>query len=462
MNISEFLILESRSLRDALKKISLNKHGFILITNSDLGVQGLATDGDIRQKLIEGISLDDPIRSCANTNFLWASANASREALIKKLDHQIKFIPILDENSKLIDLVSKDDLPILAEGPVFARARSPVRISFSGGGSDLTHYFSIDDGAVLNATISLYSHATMRLRDDTNIIIKSRDLKDEFYAEDLMSALKLKSNFTLIQSLIKTVRPDFGFDLYLHSDFPIKSGLGGSSAISAAVLGCFNQFRRDQWDCHEIAELAYQAERLYHGVAGGWQDQYATVFGGINFMEFSMDQNIVHPLRIPPNILAELEESLLLCDTGVTHDSGNVHKDQKQEMERTDIRRLVKFNVELTYRIRDNLLRGRLLEFGQSLNEAWQFKRQFSKKISNTRLDKIYEGAIKNGAIGGKLLGAGGGGFFIFYIPPFRKIEFMDYILNIGLKIQPFRFESSGLNSWTSREHDDPIADRRQ
>jgi D-glycero-alpha-D-manno-heptose-7-phosphate kinase len=121
-------------------------------------------------------------------------------------------------------------------------------------------------------------------------------------------------------------------------------------------------------------------------------------------------------------------------------------------MQQEHIRQQVKTNVEHTYRMRNQLLRGNLLEFGQSLHEAWQFKRQFSSKISTERLDTIYDNALKHGAIGGKLLGAGGGGFFIFYVPPFRKHELMTNLEQAGLQIRPFRFEPEGLRAWTARE----------
>jgi D-glycero-alpha-D-manno-heptose-7-phosphate kinase len=452
VNLDLFLIAETASLRDALAQLDANHHGIILTTNAAGQATGLATDGDVRRKLLDGGSLDDRIASCVNTDFVWADSSTPRELLLKQLDHRIQVIPLLDLSGKLVGIVSRDYLPVQTEEPIYARARSPVRISFGGGGSDLTHFFAGEGGAVINTTISLYSHATLRKRDDMQVHIHSRDLGCSLGAPDLQHALSQKGTFGLIQALLKAVHPDFGFELYLHSDFPMNSGLGGSAVVAAAVLGCFNQFRQDRWDSHELAELAFQAERLYLGIAGGWQDQYATVFGGFNFMEFRMDQNIVHPLRIPADVLLELEESLVLCDTGTPHDSGDIHQHQRQQMQQDGVRDKVQSNVELTYRMRNHLLRGRLFQFGQAMHEAWQFKRQFSSKISNPRLDAIYEEALAHGAVGGKLLGAGGGGFFLFYVTPFRKHELIARLEASGLNVRPFRFEQEGLRAWSARE----------
>jgi D-glycero-alpha-D-manno-heptose-7-phosphate kinase len=450
--MDKFQILGKATLKEALARIESNHHGVIFVVNEAGVVFGVATDGDIRRKLLKNGLLEDSIDSCANTNFVWADLSTPREALLKQLDHQIRAIPILNADKHLINVVSRSNLPILGEERTYSRARSPVRVSFGGGGSDLTHYFAVEAGAVINATITLYSHATLRLRDDERVEVHSRDLNESLIAETLQDALTRKCNFGLVQALLKVVQPEFGFELYLHSDFPMSSGLGGSAVVSAAILGCFNQFRQDKWGLHELAELAYQAERLYFGIAGGWQDQYATVFGGINFIEFRMEQNIVHPLRIPADILLELEESLILCDTGNAHDSGNIHQDQRRHMQQEGVQKKVQENVDLTYVIRNHLLRGRLFQFGQSLNEAWELKRQFSHKISNAFLDQIYDGALQHGAIGGKLLGAGGGGFFLFYALPFQKHQLVEWLESEGLKIHPFRFDPEGLRAWSARE----------
>jgi D-glycero-alpha-D-manno-heptose-7-phosphate kinase len=450
--MDKFQILGTATLREALAKIENNHHGIVFTLSKNGALTGVATDGDIRRKLLQGGSLDDPICSCANQEFIWADTFTSRENLIKQLDHRIRVIPIVDANKKLINIVSREHFPIPDEGNTYARARAPVRVSFGGGGSDLTHYFAKKSGAVINATISLYSHATLRVRNDEQVNIFSRDLNDSLIAKNLQDALTRKCNFGLIQAILKVVQPQFGFELYLHSDYPMGSGLGGSAVISAAIFGCFNQFRQDKWDLHELSELSYQAERLYFGVAGGWQDQYATVFGGINFMEFRMEQNIVHPLRIPLDTLLELEESLVLCDTGNDHESGSIHEDQKLHMQKKDIQSKVRANVDLTYEIRNHLLRGRLLQFGLSLNDTWKLKRQFSNKISNPFIDQIYDGALRNGAIGGKLLGAGGGGFFLFYTPAFKKYQLIAWLESQGLNTRPFCFEPQGLRAWSVRE----------
>jgi D-glycero-alpha-D-manno-heptose-7-phosphate kinase len=451
-NLELFIVSEQSSLKEALEKIDQNRLGIVFVANSLGAVCAVATDGDIRRKLLGGTTLDAPVNSCANPDFVWADTSTPRELLLKQLDSRIRAIPVLDELRVLQAVVTRDHIPKQLEGRVYARSRAPVRISFGGGGSDLTHFFIDEGGAVINATISLYSHATLRLRDDSIVIVHSADLQATLEAPDLSAALQKRGPFGLIQALLKVVHPEFGFELYLHSDFPMRSGLGGSAVVSAAVLGCFNQLRQDRWDAHELAELAFQAERMHLGIAGGWQDQYASVFGGFNFMEFRMEQNIVHPLRIHSDSILELEESLVLCDTGTLHDSGDIHADQRQNMQQESVKQKVQANVDLTYRMRNLLLRGRLLQLGEALHEAWQLKRQFSSRISNSSLDEIYEAALANGAVGGKLLGAGGGGFFLFYVPPFRKLELMAYLRSRDLRIQPFRFEREGLQSWTARE----------
>tara|TARA_B100000925_G_C21995928_1_gene468925 strand:+ start:776 stop:2131 length:1356 start_codon:yes stop_codon:yes gene_type:complete len=450
--MNNFTIQKTETIKTALEKIESNGDGIICIVNKSNKLIGIATDGDIRRKLLDGITLDKPISSCMNVSFISASSNDSRETLLKLLDNGAKAIPLVDENKILLKLITRSNLPISGEKKNFARSKAPVRVSFGGGGSDLTHFFSKSNGAVINATISIYSHALLKQRSDKKVIIKSRDLNEVIEEDSLDLALKKKSNLNLIQSIIKLISPEYGFELEIYSDFPSNSGLGGSSAISAAVLGCFNEFRKDPWDTYELSELAFQAERLSLNIAGGWQDQYACTFGGFNFIEFNKDKNIIHPLRIQKSTKLELEENLILCDTGISHNSGNIHIDQKQSMQNKDIDSLVKHNVDLTYEIKNQLLRGKLNDFGVSMDKAWENKRRFSKSISSAEIDNIYSEAKKSGAIGGKLLGAGGGGFFLFYVDPSKRQKVVKKLEKMNLNIFRFIFDDLGLQTWKTRE----------
>ena len=453
IDIKKCLVNESVPIKEALKIIEENQNGFVFTVDNFEKVTGIVTDGDIRRAMINGISLDKEISSCSNTNFIWASIDESREQLIKKLDSHIRFIPVLDNDQKLKHIVSNNFVPLADEQGVYIRARAPVRMSFGGGGSDLTHYFKDSSGAVINSAISLYSNGLMRVRSDSKIIINSYDLNATLTAENLEDAISQKSSFGLIQSILHVAQPKFGFELSLYSDFSVGSGLGGSATLSAVVLGCLNEVRTDPWNQYELVEIAFQAERLHLGIAGGWQDQYASIFGGFNFIEFHKDENIVNPIRVHPDMTSELEESLVLCDTGIGHNSGDIHKDQKETMSSSNIKKLVNANVELTYTIRKHLLRGDLEKFGKCLDAGWQLKRKFSSMISNKHIDEIYNGAMENGASGGKLLGAGGGGYFVFYVRPFKKLQLLNYLKSKNLTMQKFRFEPEGLKTWRRRAY---------
>jgi D-glycero-alpha-D-manno-heptose-7-phosphate kinase len=447
-----FTISETRSLKEAMAKIQENTLGVVFLCDPHSAVVAILSDGDIRRYLIGGGGIDDPTSKCGNYDFIWGGSNSTRESILKKLDSRICKIPILDADRRLVDLVTRDNFPARSEQPTYARARAPVRISFGGGGSDLTHYFTESEGAVINTAITLYSHATLKLRQDDKIKIVSRDLNGQLEADNIRTALSKPGNFGLIQAVLKTVDPNCGFELYLHSDFQIGSGLGGSATLAVTILACFNQFRVDRWDPYEIAELAYQAERLTLGVSGGWQDQYAAVFGGFNFIEFREEKNIVHPLRIDSNIAAELEECLVLCDTRIEHDSGRIHDHQREQLSQRRVKESVGENVRICYELRDLLLKGDLSNFGALLDKSWSIKKRFSNRITTTYIDELYDGAKQNGALGGKLLGAGGGGHLIFFTTPQNKFDLIGYLESRGLAAQPFRFENEGVKSWVARE----------
>jgi D-glycero-alpha-D-manno-heptose-7-phosphate kinase len=451
--MDNFIISQCSTIRAGLAKIDLNGIGMVFIVDSETRVIGVASDGDIRSAMLDGSELSDSIQGVFNRDFKWSLESESREVILKLLDSEIKAIPLLDEDMRLVDVATANSFSLYLEKNTFARSKAPVRVSFSGGGSDLTHYFmSSNSGAVINATISLYCHSTLRPRNDKKIIINSFDLDQIIEYQHLDNMLSADDSFGLFRSLIKLIKPDFGFDLTVKSDFPPGSGLGGSSSVMVAVLGCFNEFRRDKWNDYELSEIAFQAERFDMGISGGWQDQYATVFGGFNFIEFKKDNNLIHPLRLQDKTILELEESLVLFEISSGRDSGSIHDGQKITMQDSKIQDLVTQNVNHSYDMKERILKGKLRSFGLGLNVAWNLKRQFSNKISNNELDELYSYALENGALGGKLLGAGGGGFFMFFVENFSKNSFLRSMKQRGFTETRFQFDEKGMQSWTIRD----------
>lgn len=445
--LQKLSISSSCSIIDAVKCIESGDLQIAFVIEADQRLVGVVTNGDIRRYLLQGGATSQPVTVCMNRQFKAVRFGTPREELLKLFDLGHIAIPGLDEAGKLLEIYTHH-LTAVPETPVLSRARAPVRMSFCGGGADLTYFFIDHPAAVLSCTVGLYAHATLIPRDDQQIRIFSDDLgqKEE---HDCLQALIAHPNKGLLATIISVIRPDYGFDLHLHSDFPVGSGLGGSSAATTAVIAAFNELRRDHWNTYEIAELAFQAERLCFGIAGGWQDQYASAFGGINLIEFEHQRNLVHPIRLDEATRNELESCLLLCDTGTTHNSGHLHEIQKREMtENSAQTELLRESVSLCHRMHRHLIRSELKQFGLCLHEAWLLKKHFSTSVTAPRLDEIYDAAIKSGALGGKLLGAGGGGFFLFYVQPQNRSSVIKAISALECKTTNFRFEPHGVVSW--------------
>ena len=217
MDVEDFLISSKASLEEALKKIEINHNGVIFVSNKRI-IIGVITDGDVRRHLLKGGNLDDCIDTICNFEFAYGELSDTREALLKKFDNGVRVIPIIDPQSKhVVNIVSKDNFPIHMEEPVFARARAPVRVSFGGSGSDVTNYFNGAKGAVISSTISLYSHATLRVRYDNVINIHSRDLGATLKADNLKDFEMLNDEkFGLVIAVVTLIKPEFGFDLFLY------------------------------------------------------------------------------------------------------------------------------------------------------------------------------------------------------------------------------------------------------
>ncbi|HEC32213.1 MAG TPA: GHMP kinase [Deltaproteobacteria bacterium] len=331
------------------------------------------------------------------------------------------------------------------------RAKAPLRISFAGGGTDVPPYPEKEGGCVLNATINKYAYGTLRPRKDGQIKIESLDFGISVNY-DVDEELIYDGKLDLVKAAIKKLegQDSTGFDLFLHSDAPPGTGLGSSSTVIVVLVGLLKEFKNMPLTDYEIANLAYIIERKELGIKGGLQDQYTATFGGFNFIEFLKDRVIVNPLKISQDVINELEHNLLLCYTGRTRLSARIIEDQVSRYERREEETLQALRnlKEIAVEMKNALLRKKLNEFGELLHYAWENKKRMSDKISNPEIEKMYEEARKTGALGGKISGAGGGGYMLLYCKFEKKHKVAERLKEMGGTIVDFAFDPYGLQTW--------------
>ncbi|WP_407687310.1 GHMP family kinase ATP-binding protein [Mycobacterium sp. HUMS_1102779] len=330
------------------------------------------------------------------------------------------------------------------------RARAPLRISFAGGGTDVPPFPSDEGGCVLSATIDRYAYGSLDPRTDRMVTIESVDFKTTTEMT-LDGEILNDGSLDLIKSAVRRFGREGtdGYDLVLRSSAPPGSGLGSSSTMMVALTGLLAQHYGVPLGEYETAELAFTIERGDLGITGGMQDLYAATFGGFNFIEFT-DHVIVNPLRIREEIALELELSLLLCFTGMTRDSARVIEDQTRRATTgvADTLAGLRAQKELAVAMKAALLTGKLHEFGVLLGEAWSQKKRMSPYITNERIDGLYDLALRHGALGGKLTGAGGGGYILLFCDFAKKHRLIEALEHAGAAASEFAFESRGLTTW--------------
>ncbi len=337
------------------------------------------------------------------------------------------------------------------------RSRAPLRIGLAGGGTDVSPYSDKFGGAILNATISHYAHASIEPIAENGIIIQALDLKEEQRFE-WSNELPINGKLDLLKGVYNRIQKDYGlpltnFCLSTFVDAPAGSGLGTSSTLVVAIIGAFVEMLKLPLGEYDIAQYAFEIERKDLALAGGKQDQYAATFGGVNFMEFyENDKVIVNPLRIKQEYLYELENNLVLYFTATSRESATIIKEQQKNVTQKNEKSIEAMHQlkEQARMMKEALLKGRLHEIGEILDYGFEQKRNMATNISNDSIEAIYESAKKAGAAGGKISGAGGGGFMIFYCPGNTRYKVIDALNNFGGEIKPYRFTRQGLTSWTT------------
>lgn len=339
-------------------------------------------------------------------------------------------------------------------GPKLIRGKAPLRVSFSGGGSDVSPYCDEYGGCVLSTTIGMYIFGALEIRDDHRIEIFSIDY-DEVVKYELGSELEAGDKLAFLHAVIKRLNPPRGFNLYLHSDAPPGTGLGSSGAISALIVGLVNHAFNLMLSRYDMAQLAYEVEHDDLGRSVGRQDHYAAVFGGMNYIEFTRDGTLVIPLRVEAWILEELVYHCQMFYTRKKRDSVDIVAKQVEsykEKRPATLDALAEMKL-LTEHMRRALLTGQVQRFGGLLHEAWVNKKKMNPDTANSYLDELYAAARGAGAIGGKLLGAGGGGFFLFYTPFMKQAHVTQALTALGAQAVPFVLDHNGIQTWEVPGH---------
>ena len=336
------------------------------------------------------------------------------------------------------------------------RAKAPLRLGFAGGGSDVSPYSDEYGGYILNSTISLYAYCTIETTNDNLIRIESSDL--DIYQEFSSNSkyFKLDGNLDLIKQIFNhLIQNNYlesfpPFFLKTHCDAPPGSGLGTSSTMVVAVLKAITEWLYLPFGEHDLAKIAYRIERVDLNLSGGKQDQYAAAFGGFNFMEFySNNTVVVNPLRIKKWIINELNSSMLIFNLGSSRSSAAIIDEQRKSMKKNRLSLSAMHNIKKdALRMKEQLIKGNIDKISLILSNSWANKKLLSNKVSSPEIDNIFEIAKINGALSGKISGAGGGGTLMLIIDPSKKISVVNALENIGCKHIEFIFTEGGCHGW--------------
>ncbi len=339
------------------------------------------------------------------------------------------------------------------------RAKAPLRLGLAGGGTDVAPYSDEFGGMVLNATVSLYAFCTVASREDDQVSFEALDIEAVF-THAALPVLPVDHELALIAQSYNRIVADYcqgrGFacTIQTHADVPPGSGLGSSSTMVVAVITALAEFLRLPLGEYEIARLAFAVERQDLGLAGGKQDQYAATFGGFNLMEFYKDDRvIINPLRLRHSIVAELEAGLILYFSGRSRASAQIIDEQVRNVKTGAVK-----SIEAMHRLKgqarqmkEALLLGDFPAFGEVMRQGWNAKRDMASTISNDGIEAVLTTAIAAGAHGGKISGAGGGGFIIISVPPERKPAVLRALQSHDGFVFNCTFTSEGAQAWTVR-----------
>ena len=316
-------------------------------------------------------------------------------------------------------------------------SKTPYRLSFFGGGTDYPSWLNNNDGIVMSTTINKFIYISLNTKPsmfhkEYRLVYKHIENKKKIRQIKHPSIRECLNYFK--------VKP--GVELFYMGDLPARSGLGSSSAFTVGLLNCLNALKKNKISKKKLAEEAIFIEQKVLRENVGSQDQISTSFGGFNIIKFKKNNFSVNQIKMTNNLLNELNKNLVLCYSGIPRIANDIVKNYIRKLSSNQLQNVMKETFDLVNSGNSLLKKGNLDEFGKLLNVSWHLKKSLHSTVSNTKLDNFYNQAISNGALGGKLLGAGGGGFFLFYVPKIKIKKFKRSFKS--LYFCDFKFENKG------------------
>lgn len=336
------------------------------------------------------------------------------------------------------------------------KSRAPLRLGLAGGGTDVSPYCDIHGGYVLNAAIDRYAYAVIKTLKKPVIRFVATD-QQTVDVKNFEESLGLNGKLDLHKAVYGHMVQQFNggqpipMELSTFCDAPAGSGLGSSSTLVVAMIRAFAELLNLPLDDYSIARLAFKIERVDCDLQGGRQDQYSATFGGFNFMEFYEDERaIINPLRIKNWIICELEASLVLFFTGVSRESARIIADQSGNVKAGSEKALEAMHgiKREALVMKECLLRGDFEGLVESMRMGWENKKRSAKTVSNPHIDEIYDSAIKAGALAGKVSGAGGGGFMLFFVPTEMRMNVIRALNRFEGQVSNCHFTKNGTQAW--------------
>lgn len=340
---------------------------------------------------------------------------------------------------------------------MIVRARAPLRLGLAGGGTDVSPYCDVHGGYVLNATIDRYAYAVIKTLDEPIVRFVATDQQNEKVKVIDGLSLQLNGKMDLHKAVYNEIIQTYNggqaipLELSTFCDAPAGSGLGSSSTLMVVMIRAFVELLNLPLDDYTIAHLAYKIERVDCGLQGGRQDQYSATFGGFNFMEFYAEERaVINPLRIKNWIICELEASLLLFYTGVSRESAKIIADQSNNVKSGSVDALEAMHgiKQEALIMKECLLRGDFDGIVNSMLQGWENKKRSAKTVSNPHIEEIYNAAIEAGALAGKISGAGGGGFMMFFVSPDKRMNVIRALNCFEGQVSNCHFTKHGTQAW--------------